>query len=203
MFTVSLTAIRKCRTSPASSEVVKTRFLPPTSTGDRLFSPVESQDLNFLLSNELIMNNSFNQNEQPVHDYYLPIFSHSHSSGIPSNISEENLEPFQNVNYLQNPTQNPNQSNPMVKTEAILDPSPNFAFVAENNNNQNQNPPQEQLNKFVSTTPTRVHKNDCIVISYDEEDGDFGKDGRTDSLLHKNFGPYICPKCKEVFKTSQ
>ncbi|KAJ0084385.1 hypothetical protein Patl1_29889 [Pistacia atlantica] len=200
------------------TEVKKTRFLSPTSTEDRLVAPAEAQDLGFPFPNQLIMNHSFNQNEEPVHDFYLPYFSQSHSSSIPSKISIETLEPFQNVNYLQNPTQNHNQSNPdnfldlnadlhpntMMKTEAIVDPSPmNFAFVAENNNNQNQNPPQEQLNKFVSNTPTRVHQNDCIVISDDEEDGDFGKDGRTHSLLHKKFGPYICPKCKEVFQTSQ
>lgn len=126
----------------------------------------------------------------------------------------KSLKSFHDVNYLQNPIySNPDNflnlnanlyPNPMVKTKATLNLSTlNFAFVVENKNNQSQNPPQEKVNKFVSTTPKRVHQNDCIVISVDEKDRDLGKDGKTHNICHKKFNPYICLKCKKVCKTSQ
>lgn len=132
--------------------------------------------------------------------------------------SETNL--FHNNLYeQQNPTKNPSMAN---LSDEILDPDPISVYIEPEiakfhylyyqnlnlnpNQNLNRNPNFVQLNERLRNQVRNPNGN-CIVISDDEKGENVEvkkQDGRTHSLPHSKYGPYVCPNCSgAVFATSQ
>lgn len=134
--------------------------------------------------------------------------------------SESETSLFHNsLNDQQSPAKNPSMEK---SSDEILDPDPISVFVEpqnhENSNlnpihNPKQNPSLVQLNESdgnqgrFSGKKKKNSDENCIVISDDEKGKNVGakkRDGRTHSLPHNKYGPYVCPRCNgSVFATSQ
>ncbi|KAJ0019966.1 hypothetical protein Pint_31291 [Pistacia integerrima] len=120
-----------------------------------------------------------------------------------------------NLCEQQNPKKNPSMTN---LSDEILDPDPIRVYVEPEitkfhhqydqnpNRNPNQNPCFVQLNESFRGQVRNPNGN-CIVISDDEKGENVEvkkQDGRTHSLPHNKYGPYVCPNCSgAVFATSQ
>ncbi|KAJ4724131.1 C2H2-like zinc finger protein [Melia azedarach] len=119
----------------------------------------------------------------------------------------------------------------MAKNNEILDPEPVNVFVAENELDENQKPsddqPQQPINELMDECyrnlvgntsaqlrtpilPKKVPRRNLVAISNNDKDEEETEtevednyDGRTHSLSRQKYGPYTCPKCEEVFLTSQ
>ena len=162
-----------------------------------------------------------NPSSQNVNHYQNPSLVN-----LPCLVSRLQNQNCCNPSYYQNPPRTqvtlqlieedePSHLDDKAKSEEVLAPEPLRAYFPKPNELQDpsdQNPPQKNtilqnphLNESSSNPPlgasnsANTNVSNAAADASDEIEGD----GRTHSLPCKKYGPYTCPKCKGVFKTSQ
>lgn len=193
-------------------EIVRTQLLAATSTRDRIFNIPRSDDDEIRIqgqpsiqtqtfmpasSNQVNHSSSF-QRPEPLHDHHFQNLSNNfaHFQASSSLHDHPSLG-----SYLQNPGyNNPSHYQNSVPMET-KDQNPRANPVPLIIRNISSRELRFYLESNISN-PLRSFNSVDTDISEDEDDEIEG-DGRTHSLPYKKYGPYTCPKCEEVFDTSQ